>query len=142
MCNLPMKDSDRIERVRSTWALAAADPARTGQVFYSILFRVDPTTKPLFVGDLELQSRKLVQTLTYIVDNLEDPDSLLPTAIDLAITHVGYGVMPEQYASVGQALMEALRQLLGPSFSAEDQEAWGTTYEGLSSEMIKAAYAA
>ena len=135
-----MKDSDRIERVRSTWAHAAADAGRTGMVFYSNLFRVDPTTKPLFVGDLELQSRKLVQTLTFIVDHLEDADTLMPAAIDLAHAHIKYGVTAEQYGSVGTALIETFRQLLGPSFAAEDQQAWIMTYEGLSSEMVKAAY--
>lgn len=137
-----MKDSVRIERVRSTWALAAADAGRTGRVFYSNLFRVDPTTKPLFVGDLELQSRKLVQTLTFIVDHLEDADTLLPAAIDLAHAHIKYGVTAEQYGSVGAALIETFRQLLGPSFAVEDQEAWIKTYEGLSAEMVKAAYPA
>lgn len=131
---------DAIERIRVSWALAAADADATARVFYAKLFRLDPTTKPLFVGDLTLQGRKLTQTLTFIVDNLEDADVLYPAAIDLAQRHVAYGVQAEQYASVGTALIGTLKQLLGPAFTSDDEKAWATAYQGLSDAMINAAY--
>ncbi len=132
--------SDAIDRIRTSWSLAAADPRRTAQVFYSNLFRLDPTTKPLFVGDLTLQGRKLTQTLTFIVDNIDDEETLIPAAVDLARRHIGYGVEPEQYDSVGAALIETLRQLLGPAFSEEDAAAWADAYSALSRAMVDAAY--
>lgn len=135
-----VKTPDQNERIRATWVLAVTDRERTARVFYANLFRLDATTKPLFVGDLELQGRKLVQTLSFIVDHLEDLDVLVPAARDLAINHVGYGVTAEQYASVGTALIETLRQLLGSSFSPEDEKAWVDTYETLADVMIRAAY--
>lgn len=109
-------------------------------VFYSNLFRIDPTTKPLFVGDLTLQGRKLTQTLSFIVDHIDDEDVLMPAAVDLALRHVGYGVEPEHYASVGAALIETFRQLLGPAFSEEDAAAWVEAYTALSTAMVDAAY--
>ncbi len=133
---------DTLDRIRATWALAAADADHTARIFYGNLFRLDRSTKPLFAGDLELQGRKLTQTLTFIVDNLEDPDVLMPAAIDLAIRHVAYGVTADQYASVGAALIATFKQLLGPSFSTEDEAAWASVYGGLSSAMIEAAYSA
>ena len=132
---------DAVERIRATWALAASDADTTARVFYGKLFRLDPTTKPLFVGDLALQGRKLTQTLTFIVDNLEDADVLYPAAIDLAQRHVAYGVQAAQYASVGSALMATFKQLLGPAFSPEDEAAWTKAYSGLADAMVKAAYA-
>ena len=137
---MPTDGPNQIERIRATWALAAADSTRTGRVFYSNLFRLDPTTKPLFVGDIELQGRKLTQTLSFIVDHLEDADTLLPAAIDLAKRHVDFGVTADQYGSVGQALIVTFKQLLGGSFSREDEQAWVNTYQGLSGAMIEAAY--
>ncbi len=133
---------DTVERIRTSWSIAAVDPGRTAQIFYANLFRLDPTTKPLFVGNLSLQGRKLTQTLSFIVDNLENPDTLMPAAVDLAKRHVGYGVVPEQYASVGAALIETFKQLLGPAFTPEDEAAWGEVYQGLSGAMIAAAYPA
>jgi len=132
--------TNTIERIRASWSLAAMDADRTARVFYANLFRLDPSTKPLFVGDLTLQGRKLAQTLAFIVDHLDAPDILMPAAVDLAKRHVDYGVVPDQYGSVGTALLETLRQLLGPSFSDADAQAWAETYASLSSSMISAAY--
>lgn len=134
-------NDDQIARIRSTWVKAAANPARTAQVFYSNLFRLDPSTKPLFVGDLRLQGAKLTQTLSFIVDHLEHDDVLLPAAADLALRHVDYGVKSEQYSSVGAALIATFNQLLGAEFSPEDEDAWATVYQGLSGAMIDVAYA-
>lgn len=128
------------DRTRRTWAQAVSISEEMSRVFYGNLFRLDPTTKPLFVGDLRLQGRKLVQTLGFIVDNLEEPETLLPAAEELAIRHVDYGVVAEQYASVGAALINTLKQLLGDALSKEDEKAWASVYGGLSDAMIKAAY--
>lgn len=128
------------DRIRHSWSLAMADPARTANVFYANLFRIDETAKPLFVGDLDLQGRKLVETLGFIVDHLEDPDVLLPAAVDLARAHVAYGVTKTQYDSVGQALIQTLQQLLGSAFVAEDERAWTEVYGTLSAHMTQAAY--
>lgn len=132
--------SEALDLVRSSWALAAADPQRTSQTFYSNLFRLDATTKPLFVGDLQLQGRKLMQTLGFVVDHLEDPDVLMPAAVDLAKRHVGYGVDAEQYGSVGTALFQTFDQLLGAQFTDEHRAAWSATYAILSKAMVDAAY--
>lgn len=128
------------DRIRRTWARAAAVPDETAQLFYSNLFRQDPSTKPLFVGDLRLQGQKLVQTLGFIVDHLEAPETLVPAAKELAVKHVGFGVVAEQYASVGQALIKTLEQLLGGEFTKEDERAWVEVYGTLSGIMIETAY--
>lgn len=120
--------------------MAAAIPEETSRLFYSHLFRMDASTKPLFVGNLDVQGRKLVQTLGFIVDNLEDADTLMPAARDLAVRHVAYGVTAEQYASVGAALIKTLDQLIGDAFSKEDEAAWAEVYGGLSEAMVSAAY--
>ena len=134
-----MAHSD-VDLIRQTWALAAAVPDQTARTFYGNLFRMDASTKPLFVGDIDLQGRKLTQTLSFIVDHLDDTDVLLQAARELAIRHVDYGVTAEQYASVGAALIKTLKQLLGPQFSAEDEAAWGRVYGTLSSHMTQSAY--
>ena len=133
-------DKDWIERLRRTWALAAADADRTSMTFYGTLFRLDPSTKPLFVNNLDLQGRKLAQTLSFIVDHLDDLETLIPAAEALAKRHVDYNVHQEHYASVGAALVQTLQDLLGSEFSNEDALAWQETYAVLSGVMIKSAY--
>ena len=116
-------NAENIERIRQTWALAAADADRTTMTFYTNLFRIDPSTKPLFKGDLTQQARKLAQTLGFIVDHLDDLDTLVPAAQDLAVRHVNYNVTEAHYASVGAALIATFQQLLGGRFSEADAQA-------------------
>jgi len=133
-------EDEKIEAVQRSWALAAAMPDRVARSFYANLFRIDPSTKPLFVHDLDLQGRKLTATLDFIVDHLDDTDRLLPAARDLAVRHVPYGVVASQYTSVGAALITTLKQMLGPSFSARDEAAWGEIYTMLADHMCNCAY--
>ncbi len=132
---------ENVTLIRRTWALAAADPGRTSSVFYGNLFRIDPSTRPLFKSDMDAQGRKLTDTLGFIVDNLDNPHALLPAARDLAIRHVSYAVTADQYESVGTALLSTFDQLLGADFSVEDREAWASIYTTLADHMIAEAYA-
>ena len=40
-------------------------------LFYGRLFALDPSLRPMFRQDIEVQGRKLMDMLTAIVDNLE-----------------------------------------------------------------------
>ena len=128
------------DRIRATWSIAARDPDHLAAVFYDRLFEIDETTRPLFSGDLAEQGQKLAATLAYIVDHADDAEVLVPAAEELARRHLNYGVIYEQYASVGGALIYALKTVLGQSFSQKDEAAWCETYATLSAVMIKAAY--
>lgn len=130
-----------IVRIRQTWASAVAAREIVGQLFYENLFRVAPQTRALFPASLDDQGRKLVQTLSWIVDHLDQEDELFPAADALAARHVGYGVMPDHYEAVGAALIATLHAGLGADFEAEDEAAWLRTYGVLSKRMIETAYA-
>lgn len=129
-----------IVRIRKNWARAIAAREIIGRVFYENLFRIAPETRALFPDTLDEQGRKLVQTLSWIVDTLDNADDLVAGAEALAVRHVGYGVKPEQYTAVGTALIATLQAGLGEDFSAADEAAWVRVYTGLSQSMIKAAY--
>ena len=134
---MAIPDSD-IRRVRKGWATAVAAADQTAQRFYANLFRIAPETRPLFREDIDVQGRKLIETLDFIVDSLDDLDTLLPAARDLAIRHIAYGVQTEHYEYVGTALVTTLRDLLGHDFTAEDEAAWGRIYGALSQQMVEA----
>lgn len=132
--------ADDIARIRRNWAAAIAARDILGGVFYENLFQVAPDARAMFPDDLDEQGRKLVQTLSWIVDTLDDPDTLIAGAQALAERHVGYGVTADQYDAVGAALLATLRAGLGDDFSADDAEAWSRVYANLSQQMIAAAY--
>jgi hemoglobin-like flavoprotein len=97
-------------------------------MFYSRLFELDPTLRPLFKGDMEEQGRKLMEMLTLAVKGLDRPEALLPALTLLGRRHAGYGVKEHDYETVGEALLWTLEQGLGPSFTPEVREAWTALY--------------
>jgi hemoglobin-like flavoprotein len=97
-------------------------------MFYSRLFELDPTLRPLFKGDMEEQGRKLMEMLTLAVKGLDRPEALLPALTLLGRRHAGYGVKEHDYETVGEALLWTLEQRLGPSFTPEVREAWTALY--------------
>lgn len=129
-----------IVRIRQNWAKAVAARDIVGQLFYQNLFEIAPETRPMFPESLDDQGRKLVQTLSWIVDHLDEADDLTAGAQALAVRHVGYGVTPDQYAAVGQSLIATLQAGLGDAFSKDDEAAWLRVYSGLTQLMIDAAY--
>ena len=92
-------------------------------------------------ADMLQQAEKLWKMLAWIVGALDKPEVLLPAAGKLAVTHVGYGVVPAHYAVVGDALIWTLATGLGPRFDTETKDAWAAAYTALSGAMIAAAEA-
>jgi hemoglobin-like flavoprotein len=126
--------------VQASWqkVVPIADTAAT--LFYDRLFEIDPTTRPLFRDEtLPEQKRKLVLMLNTVVNGLTRPADIVPAAEALARRHVGYGVDPRQYDSVGAALLWTLRQGLAEEWSDEAEEAWTAAYTLLSGVMRRAA---
>ena len=135
-----MTQSDPKLLLRRSWAEAIADKRSLGLLFYSKLFQLEPKTEALFKEDMDAQAKKLIATLSFIIDSLDEEDALLDAAADLAVRHVAYNVTADQYALVGQALLDTLRELLGTKFDPATEAAWAETYTGLSQHMISSAY--
>ena len=132
--------TEQIELIRSSWARVVPISAMASQLFYARLFKIAPETEPLFRSDLEEQGRKLMESLTFIVDHLDQIDELTKAAEALALRHLKYGVTADQYAPVGEALVWTMGHLLGPAFRAQQREAWLVAYALLSNHMITCAY--
>ena len=78
-------------------------------------------------------------TLRDVVGALDQLERVLPVLRELGRRHAAYGVRPEHYATVGQALIWTLEQGLGAAFTRETRRAWIDTYAGLAWPMIAAA---
>jgi len=140
MKDTSMDPSRRGALIRQSWAMAITNRNVMARRFYAILFANHPSSRTLFKGDIEQQGQKLVDTLDFIVDHLDDDSTLTPAARDLAIRHVSYGVAAEDYGPVGEALIETLDGVLGVQFTDEMKRAWVETYTALVEDMLGAAY--
>ena len=109
------------------------------QLFYDRLFALDPSLHPLFKHDMARQRLKLMNRLQQAVAALDDFERIVPTLQNLGRDHAGYGVQDAHYATVGEALIWTLTQLLGDRFTEEVRDAWLETYNLLSRVMREAA---
>jgi hemoglobin-like flavoprotein len=131
---------DQIKAIQESFAKVAPISEQAAAMFYGRLFEIAPSVKPLFKGDMTEQGRKLMATLTVVVNGLTNLETILPAASALAKRHVGYGVKPIHYPIVSEALLWTLERGLGADWTPELATAWGDAYGVLSDYMIDEAY--
>lgn len=136
---MPLTETE-IDAIRASFRQLTRDSERAGALFYQTLFEIAPETRPLFVGDLREQATKLMSTLGLVVSQLHTAHTLMPVVEDLAVRHLAYGVRPNHYAMVGQALDSMLGAMLTGDAVPEQRAAWARAYASLSGAMIAAAY--
>jgi hemoglobin-like flavoprotein len=136
-----MNDTE-IALVRESWAAVTPIADTAAELFYGKLFELNPDYKALFKGDMKEQGRKLMAMINTAVNALDKLDTVVPNVQELGRRHVTYGVKPEDYAVVAEALLWTLGQGLGDKFTDDVKSAWTKAYTILAETMIAAAEAA
>jgi|GEM_PF-124251 len=134
--------SQQVDLVQSSFSQLLSQADATAKLFYERLFEMAPAVRPMFKEDMAQQRKKFIDMLQIAVNGLSNLDKLLPTVQNLGRRHVGYGVKPEQYETVGEAFLWALEQKLGEDFTPEVKRAWISAYTLLSGVMLEAASSA
>ena len=125
--------------VQTTWKQVEPISDTAAELFYTRLFEIDPSLRPLFADDMTEQRKKLFQMLAVAVKGLDSLDQTVPAVQALGRRHVKYGVEDAHYDTVGSALLWTLEKGLGDSFTPEVKEAWTTVYGLLAGAMKDAA---
>ena len=128
----------QVALVRESFAKVVPIKEQAAALFYDRLFVIDPSTRPLFRGDMRSQGVKLMAAIGAVVKSLDRIETMLDDLRGLARRHDRYGVQEAHYASVGAALLWTLDQGLGADFTPDVRNAWATAYGLLSSAMIEA----
>jgi hemoglobin-like flavoprotein len=130
----------QIDLVKSSWSIVATiDPVTVGSLFYERLFEISPQLRHLFRNPIPEQSKKLLAMINYVIIKLDKLEDILDQMAKLAQRHVSYGVRPDHYRVVGEALLWTLEKGLGENWNNEVKEAWTVCYDTLSAAMINAA---
>ncbi len=129
----------QIAEVKQSFALVAPIADQAGLLFYQRLFEIDPTLRALFKGDIETQSKKLMQMIAVAVNGLDQLDTIVPAVRALGARHAGYGVTDAHYDTVAVALLWTLEQGLGEAFTTATRDAWIEAYLLLAGTMKAAA---
>jgi hemoglobin-like flavoprotein len=133
-------DTRKIQLVQQSFEKVAAMGLPAAEVFYAELFAIDPSLRSMFSGDMREQHKKLLSALALVIRSLDNAEKIIPPVQRLAIKHVDYGVLPEHYTFVGNALLRALKKALGADFTPELRDAWVEAFRLLAKTMKEAAY--
>ena len=128
--------------VQTTFAQLVPIADQAAALFYSRLFEMDPSLRPLFKTDLQEQGRKLMTMIDVCVSGLDRLDQLVPAVESLGRRHAGYGVTDAHYETVGGALLWTLEKGLGVDFTPDVKAAWTSVYTVLATTMKAGAEAA
>jgi nitric oxide dioxygenase len=126
---------EQITLVQASFARIEPSADTVAELFYERLFASDPALRPLFMGDMAEQRRKLMTMLGLVVRGLDRLEQLLPAIEALGRRHAIYGVRDDHYATVGGALLWTLEQGLGADFTPALRDAWATAYGTLAGAM-------
>ena len=122
-----------------------------GEAVYTRLFEISPETRPLFKGDMPEQYLKLAKLLAefarikarsrhFLPVTAKGGEAVIPGVGALGTRHeTSYGVRPQHYDFMREALLHALARLLGKDFNEEIAIAWGETFDMLAQAMQKRA---
>jgi hemoglobin-like flavoprotein len=130
----------QVALVQNSFEKAATLGDKVAELFYAELFAIDPALRSMFKGDLSEQRKKLLSALALVVRSLHAPEKILEPVKKLAIKHLDYGVVPEHYTLVGNALLRTLKKGLGADYTPEVRDAWVEAFRALANIMKEAAY--
>lgn len=125
--------------VQTSFAKVAPIADQAATLFYDDLFQRNPRLRSLFKEDMTEQRRKLMSMLGTAVANLRQWEQIALAVQTLGQRHVAYGVAPEDYATVGAALIATLEKGLGDAFTDNVREAWTACYAAIVAEMARGA---
>lgn len=127
----------QIQLVQETFERVEPLVDRASALFYDHLFALDPSLQMMFDDDLEDQGRILMESLALAVRHLGEPQQFMDEVRELGRRHAGYGVVPEHYRTMREALFWMLAQALEEKFTDEVVAAWAAAY-GLLTEVMLA----
>ncbi len=131
--------SEQVQLLRDSFARVEPQADIAALVFYRHLFTLAPELRALFNTSIELQGRKLMESLRYTIATLEKPAELVPVLEGMGRRHVTYGTKNEHYELVQQAMLLMLSEVLGRNYTAETATAWGEALEFVSAAMQRGA---
>ncbi len=120
-----------IQLVKQSVPALAANGADITRRMYSLLFQ-DDHIRELFnhanQGEGGSQVKALAAAILAYAQNIENLSALLPVVERIAHKHIGYHILPEHYPYVANALLAAIKDVLGDAATNELLEAWGEAY--------------
>jgi len=133
-------DAEKLEIVKLTAPVLKEHSTEIGKHFYELLFARVPELRNVFNQTNQkrgLQQEALVYSVYAAGENIDSLENIEQLVERIAEKHVSLGVKPEQYPIVGEALIQAVEDILGESATDEVIEAWRAAYDYIANLFIE-----
>ncbi|MGF1492998.1 MAG: globin family protein [Microcoleaceae cyanobacterium] len=138
--SVALEEETEIDLLEKSFGQVVPQADEFAERFYSNLFSMYPEAKPLFAHtNMAEQSKKLLNSLVFVVQNLRNPGALEGALKGLGARHVKYGALPEHYPLVGNALLTTFEQFLGLEWTPKVKQAWVNAYNDITKVMLSGA---
>jgi nitric oxide dioxygenase len=130
-----------ITTVKATAPVLAEHGYPIIECFYRRLFEAHPELKNLFNmrhQERGEQQRALAGAVLAYATNIDNLGALQAAVTRIAHKHASLCVQPEQYPTVGEYLLAAIKEVLGAAATEPIIAAWGEAYQELAAILIKA----
>lgn len=105
--------------------------------FYETLFNDYPGSNALFArADMKKQKESLINSLVFIVENIDRGGKLFPYLKNLGARHVVYGMKNEHFDWVGKSLLKTFAFFLKNNWTPTLEKQWELAY-GVIRDMMK-----
>ncbi|WP_434742109.1 globin domain-containing protein [Micromonospora sp. SH-82] len=125
--------------LKESWILVEPDRDRLSGYFYARLFLLDPELRKLFPAEMSGQGDRLLDAVITASQTVDDPESFDEYLRALGRDHRKYHVDAAHYATMGVALLDALRTTAGDDWNLEFDQAWRDAYAAISAKMTAGA---
>jgi ferredoxin-NADP reductase/hemoglobin-like flavoprotein len=108
-------------------------------LFYKRMLEAHPELKNIFntahqeTGE---QPAALAHAVWAYASNIDHPEALSAAVSRIGHKHASLGVTADQYPIVGEHLLAAIKEVLGPAVNEEVLSAWGAAYQQLADIFI------
>ena len=128
-----------IEIVKATVPALEAHGFQIVRAMYGRMFQ-NPAIRDLFNqshhGDAASQPKALTGAILAYAKNIDNLGALSAAVERIAQKHVGLQILPEHYPYVAEALLDAIREVLGDAATEPVLAAWGEAYWFLADILI------
>ncbi|MFL5022712.1 MAG: NO-inducible flavohemoprotein [Microvirga sp.] len=128
-----------IDLVKATVPALETHGLAITQRMYERMFQ-NPDIRDLFNqshhGETGSQPKALASAVLAYAQNIDNLGALAPAVERIAQKHVGLNILPEHYPAVAEALLGAIKDVLGDAATDEILAAWGEAYWFLAHVLI------
>src|SRR5215469_13688237 len=119
-----MMTREEIQCIRKSFRLLDDKTEVVAMLFCNRLFRLDPSLRILFRGNMTEQGKKLMDAMLVLNASLDRFSTLSPTLQHMGKQYAEYGVRPRDYDTIATALVQTLEELVGPRFNKALERIW------------------